>query len=345
MHTQTNGATVTAAIPDRAPELEQPSAGQPLARRALEFELANVDEAWRMSAMLSKSQLLPDALRDKPNDVLVILLTGRELGLSPMQSLRLISVVKGKPYLEAKLKIGLVKRSPECVYFKFTETNAERATAETERVGEGKTTLTFTAAEARAAGLLGRATKSGEPDNWAKYTALMLRWRAGSQLCDAVYPDIVGGIGTNDELDEVRRTEQKARVHAPPPPPIAPERVVGSGSTVKATPSDPSAGQPEQKSEEPLTEKADPHDPVTGVVVDEQPAASPAPTGDDPDSFTDRLIAEMSAAVEANNLSALTKLAQKAKEVPSDRQDEVLKHYQQCKTALKEKAQKAGGAA
>jgi hypothetical protein len=247
--TNNNTQTAPAANGATAPAME----AKELATRApLEFELANVDDAWRMAGMLSKSGLIPDALVGKPHDVLVTLLVGRELGLSPMQSLRLIYVVKGRPYISSQLKIARVKQSEECVYFRCVETTNEKATFETERRGEGKTTLTFTAEEARAAQLLGRQTRSGEPDNWMKYTALMLRWRAASQLCDMVYPDVVGGIGTHDELEDMRRSEQAERVYAPTIPfqgstvtpsgtkvpdgkPIPPERVVGSSSTPAAT--------------------------------------------------------------------------------------------------------------
>ena len=158
----------------------------------------------------------------------------------------------------------------------------------------------------------------------------------------AVYQAIAQGETTWHRVLQEKAEGAAAKVKAPTAP---------SAQPVEA-PSSAAAAQPEQKAE-PLTEKAEPHDPVTGVVHEDPPAeavattAAPAPkaapAGDDPDSFTDRLLTEMSAAVEANNLSALTKLAGKAKEVPADRQDEVLKHYQSAKQALKEKAQ-AGAA-
>jgi len=37
---------------------------------------------------IAASGLIPDAYRGKPADILVTLVTGRELGISPMQSLR-----------------------------------------------------------------------------------------------------------------------------------------------------------------------------------------------------------------------------------------------------------------
>jgi hypothetical protein len=360
MHPNGQNGEAKLKIAEAASALATEQDSQPAqlaARRPLEFEMQNVDDAWRMATMLAKSNLIPDALQDKPSDVLVTLLVGRELGLSPMQSLRLVYVVKGKPYIAAQLKIARVKQSPECLYFKCAETTADRATFETERKGEGKTSLTFTAEEARAAQLLGRQTKSGEPDNWAKYTALMLRWRAASQLCDLVYPDVVVGIGTEDEYQDKIRADEASRVYAPKPPAKQPERVVGSGATPKAAATNSATANAEQKSAEiPLAAEPEPHDPVTGEVTEEKPAPTAAPVeaskplgeepkGDDPDSFTERLKWQMSKAVEQGSLAALTKLASKAQEVPKDRQDEVLKHYQDSKAALKAKAQTPAGGA
>lgn len=203
-------------------------------RTPLGFEPANVDDVWRMATMLAKADIIPDVLRGKPSDVLVTLLSGREMGLSAMQSLRMIYVVKGRPFIGAQLKIAMVKKSPECLYFRCVETTSQKATFETERKDEGKTSITFTIEDATRAGLAGRVSRSGEPDNWSKYPATMLRWRAASQLADLVYPDIIGGIGTTDEAEELEANERSREVRPPPAPPKA-EKTVGSGTTSKAS--------------------------------------------------------------------------------------------------------------
>ena len=61
---------------------------------AVAFRPRDVNEAMTLSKGLSGSALLPRALQGKPADVLVVLLTGHELGLSPMQSLRNINVIQ-----------------------------------------------------------------------------------------------------------------------------------------------------------------------------------------------------------------------------------------------------------
>lgn len=186
------------------------------------FVPTNLDEAWRQAEMLSKASLLPDALRQKPHDILVVLMTGAELGLSPMQSIREVYVVKGKGYISALLKVSLVRQSGLCLSWQMVESTATVATFETQRRGDSAPTrLSFTIAEAKVAGLLG----SGDSSNWSKYPALMLRRRCTSQLADEVYPDVLRGTGAEDELaEEVEVTGARIdgqAVYAPPPPPAS----------------------------------------------------------------------------------------------------------------------------
>lgn len=197
-------------------------------RVALPFVPTNLDEAWRQAEMLGKASLLPDALRQKPHDILVVLMTGAELGLSPMQSIREVYVVKGKGYISALLKVSLVRQSGLCLSWQMIESTDAIATFETQRKGDAKPTrMSFTAEQAKRAELLGRPKRDdakGE-DNWTKYTALMLRRRCTSQLADEVYPDVLRGTGAEDEMpDELEVTGARIdgqAVYAPPPPPPA----------------------------------------------------------------------------------------------------------------------------
>ncbi len=60
--------------------------------------------------MLLRSGLLPDAIKT-PESALFIILTGRDMGLSPVQSLRGIYVIKGKVEVSADLQLGLFHRA------------------------------------------------------------------------------------------------------------------------------------------------------------------------------------------------------------------------------------------
>jgi hypothetical protein len=58
---------------------------------------ADLHGQMELAKVLGMSALLPQALRGKPADVLVTVMYGREMGLTPMQSIQGIYVVNGRP--------------------------------------------------------------------------------------------------------------------------------------------------------------------------------------------------------------------------------------------------------
>jgi hypothetical protein len=151
-------------------------------------------EAKALSTTLAKASLLPEALRGKEADVLMIIMTGAELNLAPMQAIRAIDVIKGRPAIKAEAMVALVRnRKDVCKYFKCESTDATKATWVTQRIDDPTpTTLTFTMEQAKAAGL----TSS---DMYRKFPDTMLRWRAASMLVKMVYSDIVLGLYSDEE--------------------------------------------------------------------------------------------------------------------------------------------------
>jgi hypothetical protein len=176
------------------------------------FEPGNISEAFHLAGILVKSRLLPDSVQS-PEAAFAIIATGRELGLTAMQSLRSIHVIKGKTILSADLVAALVKsRRDVCAYFMLVESTTERATYKTQRVGEPEaTTLTFTFDDAK------RAQVTGNP-NWTKFPAAMLRARCITALARAVYPDLAMGIYDPDELEATPVAPQQAYEVVKPEP-------------------------------------------------------------------------------------------------------------------------------
>jgi hypothetical protein len=153
----------------------------------------SLDEAKSLSDTLAKATLLPAALRGKTADVLMTLMAGAELGLGPIQSIRSIHVIDGKPTLSADLIAALcLRRSDVCEYLQPTESSATKATYTAKRKGApAAVTMSFAIEDAQRAGLAGKG-------NWAKYPAAMLRARCVSAICRAVFPDLVGGLYDSD---------------------------------------------------------------------------------------------------------------------------------------------------
>lgn len=172
------------------------------------YEPQNASDAYVMAQRLVKSGLLPAGVQT-PEAAFAIIVTGKELGLTVMQALRSVHVIKGKPTLSADLILALVKRSPVCTYFQLVTSTATVATYRTRRVGEEPTEMSFSHEQAQRAGLMGN-------DNWKKYPEAMLRARCIAALARAVYPDVVLGIYETSELEAIpqeRRSEPRQVAH------------------------------------------------------------------------------------------------------------------------------------
>lgn len=157
------------------------------------YEPRSWQDAAQMAEALCESGMLPKGLA-KPAAALAVIVQGREFGLTAMQSLRSIHVIDGKPTFSADMMVALVHRSGLAEFFRCVETTGDIATFETKRKGEPTATqLSFTVADAKAAGLLGRGP-------WSKHRAEMLRARAKSHLARLVYPDVLAGVYSPGEL-------------------------------------------------------------------------------------------------------------------------------------------------
>jgi hypothetical protein len=161
------------------------------------FEPGSIGEAMKLAQVLVASRLLPRSVAT-PEAAFAIIATGRELGLTAMQSLRSIHVIEGKPTLSADLVAALVKsRADVCEWFRLVRSDAQVATYQTKRRGEPEpTTMSFSWEDAQRAGVTGK-------DNWRKYPAAMLRARCITALARAVYPDLAMGIYDPDEIGDV----------------------------------------------------------------------------------------------------------------------------------------------
>lgn len=157
-----------------------------------------------MAERFSKSTLIPTALRAKPEDVLVTLMAGNELGFSPMASLRAVHVVQGKPILAADAMVALVLGRGAAKFFRCVSATNESVTYETHRDGDPEPVReTWTIEDATRAGLMGN-------DNWKKYPRQMLKARCKSVLARDVYPDVLAGCYEEGEREEIERAPFRA---------------------------------------------------------------------------------------------------------------------------------------
>ena len=164
------------------------------------FAPVTLDEAMRFSEMLSKSQMVPRAYQGKPEDVLVAVQWGKELGLAPLQALQNIACINGKPSVYGDAAMALVQASSVCEdieeYFEREDTPNYVAVCVAKRKGRKPVKATFSVEDAKRAGLWG---KQGP---WQAYPKRMMQMRArGFALRDA-FPDVLKGLITAEEAQD-----------------------------------------------------------------------------------------------------------------------------------------------
>lgn len=157
-----------------------------------------LDEALKVAETFSKSALVPKEYQGKPENIIVAMEAGREVGLKLFQALQAIAVVNGRATIWGDAAIGLVMQRPECKDIRETFDD-ETMTAKCVVSRSGKATAverTFSQADAERAGLW---DKGG---TWQEYPKRMLQLRArGFALRDA-FPDVLRGLVTAEEAHD-----------------------------------------------------------------------------------------------------------------------------------------------
>lgn len=178
-------------------------------------ELVRRDQdAFELGRVFAESKMFPNTT--KAAEAVVKIIAGREFGLGPMAAMNGIHMVDGKPTLAANLIAGQIKRHPRYDY-KVERREADGCTLRFFEDGQFVGKMTWTKADAQAAGLLGKT-------NWKRYPRDMFFARCLTAGARTYCPDVLGGspIYTAEELgaDESTPVTPQEPVSAPPTPDI-----------------------------------------------------------------------------------------------------------------------------
>jgi hypothetical protein len=141
--------------------------------------------------------MVPKAYQGKPQDILVCVQWGYEMGLAPMQALQNIAVINGKPSVYGDAMMALVQASAVCEdveeYFENEGTPNPVAVCIAKRKNRKPVIAKFSVEDAKRAGLW---AKQGP---WSAYPKRMMQMRArGFALRDA-FPDVLKGLISAEE--------------------------------------------------------------------------------------------------------------------------------------------------
>jgi hypothetical protein len=158
---------------------------------------------------------------NRPEAVAAVIAAGLEIGLKPAAALNSMYLVNGKIALYGDAPLGLVRASGllDFIDEKVEGAGMERAGVCTmQRKGDpvGKRTFRFSAADAKQAGLWGKAGP------WTTTPDRMLQLRARGWLLRDMFGDVLMGMAVAEDLEDaaapVRAEVRTATVDTPPPP-------------------------------------------------------------------------------------------------------------------------------
>lgn len=148
---------------------------------------------------VSSANMLPQAYRGKPADIMLAVGLGSAMGLSPAESLYRIDVIQGTPTAGAELIASNVRKAGHTLRVRVDEQNMSvTATVIRKDDPDFEHTVVRDMKWAQQMGL-------DKKDNYRKQPLVMLQWRAITAVARLAASEALYGVGhTADELSDTR---------------------------------------------------------------------------------------------------------------------------------------------
>jgi hypothetical protein len=151
----------------------------------------SADAAYQVAERLAGSAFVPAQFKNKPVELTAAILSGLEVGLSPMAAMRSFDIISGQAAPRAiTLRAVVQSHGHEMV---LVESTSSRCRMKGKRKGSDEwQSVTWDMSRAQGLGLTGK-------DNWKKQPGAMLLARATSELARLIASDAILGIGYSSE--------------------------------------------------------------------------------------------------------------------------------------------------
>jgi len=158
----------------------------------------NMTEAMDFAAMISRSQMCPKNYMGKPEDTLIAMMMGNEVGLNPLAAIQNIAVINGRPSIYGDALMALVQNHPAFVSIEESfDENTFTAICTVQRKGGTKHVQRFSRQDAEQANLWGKAGP------WTNYPKRMLAMRARGFALRNQFADALAGLITREEAEDM----------------------------------------------------------------------------------------------------------------------------------------------
>lgn len=170
---------------------------------------AVVSDVIRLAEVIAQSEFVPTGLRGSVPKVTAAILHGRELGIPPMSALASVHVISGKAGISAELMRALILQAGH--ELAVGESTASRCVLKGRRSQlDDWTSVAYTMEEARKAG------DAQKNPNYGSRPAEMLLARATTRLARMIFADVIHGMRSVEELQDMGDADAEAPVYVPP---------------------------------------------------------------------------------------------------------------------------------
>jgi hypothetical protein len=162
------------------------------------------EHTWRIATAYSKSKLVPNHFQGKPEDCFIAIQMALRCGVDPFAMLQSLYIVHGKPGMESKLMVALLNGSGRikgAIRYEFSGTGKDRGCTAIVTDAESGKEVRGMAVTMAIADAEGWTKKDGS--KWKTMPDLMLQYRSAAFLIRTTYPDVIMGIQSREELDDM----------------------------------------------------------------------------------------------------------------------------------------------
>lgn len=171
--------------------------------------LNSFSQNWNMAVQLSKSDIIPDNYKNKPQNVVIAIGLANQMQLDPFTVMQNLAIIKGKTSWSGSFCKTLIERTGkyknlELNYVGEKGKDSYGCYLSAVRVSDGKIINGPTVTMQMA-----KAEKWTSNSKWLTLTDLMLAYRCQSFFCRLYVPEAMNGIYTTEEVDEISTQRQQ----------------------------------------------------------------------------------------------------------------------------------------
>jgi len=229
------------------------------------LDMGRFDQVQRIAQIFSQSELVPEQYRGKPANCIIAVQLAIRMGVDPFMLMQKSYIVKGRPGIEAQLKIAVCnQRGPFTgpIQWRF---EGERMTPEwtctayaTDRRTGELCEMALTWATVKSMGWLEPRGERRIPSLWLSMPDQFFRYRSASWFINAFCPEVTLGLPSKEELEDTNIIDVPSSPAIPAPVEADPAKFTAqpvAEQPKRGRPPKAQNVQPEQKTPPPVAQE------------------------------------------------------------------------------------------